>query len=320
MDTFLCRNSLRLTWNDTFPGPLGTNRTVGSSLLFPIEVDLPTTGDLQADVAIVEDSGIRNFNLTGFFLSQGEDGSRNLVLDFQMYSRWPNNLTYATISSLPFTPGGPLTVLHMQGPALEMYTAHMCNYNSKTATLPDFELLLDLGAGAQSKVRLARHRPSGQLYALKAVAKPLRGHPVDRRLSLDYQNALKSIETEVDVLQNLIAMGSRQVPRFVCQFESSTKWFLCLEYIEGEVRPGIERATLLCTLTLIHSRGIAHRDIKPDNIIVRDPNNLADVVLLDFGSAFSGGTHSPDAGLPATIAMRTLCGTPFFLAPEIILG
>ncbi|KAI9020365.1 hypothetical protein DFJ74DRAFT_672948 [Hyaloraphidium curvatum] len=37
-----------------------------------------------------------------------------------MWSRWPNNLTYDIISSLPFTPGGPLRTLEMQGPNLDL--------------------------------------------------------------------------------------------------------------------------------------------------------------------------------------------------------
>jgi hypothetical protein len=107
-------------WNDSFPGPLGTNRSVGSLISYPVEVNLPTTVDLAADISLVEESGIRNFNLTGFFFAQSESGERTLVLDFQMYSRWPNNLTFNTISSLPFTPDGPIIPLELQGPNLDM--------------------------------------------------------------------------------------------------------------------------------------------------------------------------------------------------------
>lgn len=113
-------NALRITWNDTFPGPLGQPNIVNSTLQWAIQVNLPTVVDLQADVAIVEDSGIRNFNLTGFFLTTTATGERALVLDYQMWSRWPNNLTYHIISSLPFTPAGPLKTLDLQGPDLSL--------------------------------------------------------------------------------------------------------------------------------------------------------------------------------------------------------
>jgi hypothetical protein len=79
---------LDLEWQDLFVG--GNRQT--SRYSYPVSIALPTTVNLQTDIKIIEDSGIKNFNLTGLSY-ETDGGSRFMLLDFQMYSRWPNNLT-----------------------------------------------------------------------------------------------------------------------------------------------------------------------------------------------------------------------------------
>jgi hypothetical protein len=99
---------------------LGVPNIVDSALFWSIEINLPTVVYLQADVSTIQESGIKNFNFTGLFFTTKDDGSRALVLDYQMWSYWPNKLGYDTISSLPFTPAGPLTTVEMQGPDISL--------------------------------------------------------------------------------------------------------------------------------------------------------------------------------------------------------
>lgn len=58
----------------------------------------------------------------------------------------------------------------------------------------------------------------------------------------------------------------------------------------------------------MHVRGLIHRDLKPENIMIRKPNDLT-AVIADFGLA-------TDVSVNEYIYVR--CGTPGFIAPEII--
>ncbi len=63
-------------------------------------------------------------------------------------------------------------------------------------------------------------------------------------------------------------------------------------------------------VSYLHSKGIAHRDLKPENFLVRSSASDTLILMGDFGLArvFSGQANF----------MKTLCGTPQYLAPEVI--
>ena len=74
---------------------------------------------------------------------------------------------------------------------------------------------------------------------------------------------------------------------------------------------------LLETMRDMHKRGYVHRDLKPENLLLKDEENLnkdeedySNILVADFG--FS--KKIPDGGL------KTRCGTPAFVAPEILVG
>lgn len=65
---------------------------------------------------------------------------------------------------------------------------------------------------------------------------------------------------------------------------------------------------LLSAVEYLHDRGITHRDIKPENILCMTKEDYTVVKLADFGlaKASEGST------------MKTLCGTPAYMAPELV--
>ncbi|SCP05783.1 serine/threonine protein kinase, putative [Plasmodium ovale] len=66
------------------------------------------------------------------------------------------------------------------------------------------------------------------------------------------------------------------------------------------------------TIQYINSLKIMHRDIKPENILLRTKDNIKSVVLSDFGLAKITPSNQ------AVVKSRSVCGSDFYLAPEII--
>jgi calcium/calmodulin-dependent protein kinase I len=67
---------------------------------------------------------------------------------------------------------------------------------------------------------------------------------------------------------------------------------------------------LLVCMQALHDRGLAHRDLKPENLLLRDLIDDASILVADFGFA----TYVPADGL------KTRCGTPAFVAPEVLVA
>lgn len=66
---------------------------------------------------------------------------------------------------------------------------------------------------------------------------------------------------------------------------------------------------ILSAIQFLHSQKIVHRDLKPENLLYADKSDTAPVKVADFGLSKESGQ-----------AMLTICGTPGYVAPEIILG
>ena len=62
-------------------------------------------------------------------------------------------------------------------------------------------------------------------------------------------------------------------------------------------------------MTYIHSKGIIHRDLKLENIILKGPNSYKDLRIIDFGLSYIKGEKK---------MLFEICGTPGYIAPEII--
>ncbi len=117
-----------------------------------------------------------------------------------------------------------------------------------------------------------------------------------------------------------------QVPKFSERFEQGNRFFLVQEYIPGKTLRQIldERLlqgtpcsvaevrqlllSLLPVLAYLHDRGIIHRDISPDNIILRTSDHLP--VLIDFGAVKAALTQSQAA------SSQTIVGKPSYAPPE----
>ena len=68
--------------------------------------------------------------------------------------------------------------------------------------------------------------------------------------------------------------------------------------------------TLVQTMYEIHKKTIVHRDLKPENLLLKEAENDTGILVADFG--FAKHCRKGDK-------LKTRCGTPAFVAPEIVL-
>ncbi|KAL3914792.1 MAG: hypothetical protein SGPRY_007495 [Prymnesium sp.] len=110
-------------------------------------------------------------------------------------------------------------------------------------------------------------------------------------------------------------------------YETETHLFLCLElltggelfdriiskghYSEDDARK--LTVTLVEAVQYLHSLGIAHRDLKPENILLKDEKEDAPIKITDFGLS---KIFADD--LAGEVVMKTACGTPGYVAPEVL--
>jgi serine/threonine-protein kinase Chk2 len=172
-----------------------------------------------------------------------------------------------------------------------------------------YRLLQQLGKGHFATVYLCVERATGTQYAVKVF---------ERRPGDSQKSQTESLQQEIGLL-----MGVNH-PNLLClkdTFDEADGVYLVLELApEGELFNLIvsrqkfsEEETrhifvqLFEGLKYLHDRGIVHRDIKPENILVADKKLT--VKLGDFGLAKIIGEDS---------FTTTLCGTPSYVAPEIL--
>ncbi len=124
--------------------------------------------------------------------------------------------------------------------------------------------------------------------------------------------------------------GSDQIPKLFAYFAENEEFYLIQEWIQGPTLTDVVTAaetisepevknilvSLLSVLIYVHSGGIIHRDIKPDNIILRNLNNQP--VLIDFGAVKE--TVATVINAQGKSDRSIVVGTPGFMAPEQAAG
>jgi len=187
-----------------------------------------------------------------------------------------------------------------------------------------YQVIQLLGIGGFGETYLAEdtHLPSRRQCVIKQL-KPIANDP---QL---YQVIQQRFGREAATLESL-AEGSEQIPNLYAYFCENGQFYLVQEWIDGQtltskvVTEGPLSETvvweilvnLLPVLNYIHSKGIIYRDIKPDNIILRQSTNQP--VLIDFGAVKETMATAINAHGRTTHTM--VLGTPGFMAPEQASG
>ncbi|XP_046874973.1 STKc_SGK domain-containing protein isoform X1 [Hypomesus transpacificus] len=173
----------------------------------------------------------------------------------------------------------------------------------------DFDYLKIIGKGSFGKVLLARHRESTKYYAVKVLQKKI---------------ILKKKEQKHIMAERSVLMKNIKHPFLVglhYSFQTTDKLYFVLDYVNGgelfyhlqrervflEPRARFYAAEIASALGYLHSLHIVYRDLKPENILL---DSQGHIVLTDFGLC--------KEGLEPTGTTSTFCGTPEYLAPEVL--
>ncbi|WP_172642235.1 protein kinase domain-containing protein [Allocoleopsis franciscana] len=185
-----------------------------------------------------------------------------------------------------------------------------------------YQILRVLGAGAFGQTYVAQdtHIPGNPTCVVKHL-KPATNSP-------------KLLETARELFQReaetLVKLGKHeQIPQLLAYFEEDQEFYLVQEFIEGhtlshELQPGQRwsetqviplLSEVLEILEFVHSYGVIHRDIKPDNIMRRACDQK--LVLIDFG-AIKQVQIQPlnQPGQEPSVATSIRIGTPGYTPTE----
>ena len=193
--------------------------------------------------------------------------------------------------------------------------------------LPDREVALEfyiryeplevLGRGLSSVVRRCIHRDSGKAYAVKIIDISSDQDQVDE----EGQSEIQQIHREISILRSV--QGHPYIVQLIETFETPTHIFLVFElcksgelyeYLDEKVRLSEKRVRIYMKQLLeavyhCHNMGFVHRDLKPENILLSDDYNS--IKLTDFGLAKPLDKNG-------TERLYQVCGTPGYLAPEVL--
>ncbi|XP_052527527.1 death-associated protein kinase 2 isoform X2 [Tympanuchus pallidicinctus] len=177
-----------------------------------------------------------------------------------------------------------------------------------------YEIGEELGSGQFAIVKKCREISTGLEYAAKFIKK--RQSRASRR-----GVRREEIEREVDILQQTLHANIIKLHDI---YENKTDVILILELVSGgelfdflaqKESLSEEEATrfikqILDGVNYLHSKKIAHFDLKPENIMLLDKNiPIPHIKLIDFGLA-----HKIEDG----VEFKNIFGTPEFVAPEIV--
>lgn len=214
-------------------------------------------------------------------------------------------------SSNTATPDTTVSEEHTVATKLERQTSKFSTrgIEDKRLVEQNYEIGKDLGDGNFAVVKECVHKVTGKKYALKVIDKA----------KTEGAKETKMIENEVKTMRSLNhpnCVGLYDV------YDTKSELYLVMEHVTGgdlfdrivargkypEAEARVVVKAMATAINHMHEKNIIHRDLKPENLLVAtDKNGLDTIKLADFGLS-----------MVVTEPLNTICGTPTYVAPEII--
>eukprot|EP00063_Salmo_salar_P052716 XP_014027551.1 PREDICTED: serine/threonine-protein kinase Chk2-like isoform X3 [Salmo salar] len=168
-----------------------------------------------------------------------------------------------------------------------------------------------IGVGVCGEVKLAFERATCKKVALKTINK--------NDFPASVGTATRSAEREIQILQKIDHPCLIKTKDF---FQTDDSYYIVLELMEGgelydrvkskqQIKEPIAKLyfyQMLKAVEYLHNNGIIHRDLKPENVLLSSHDDVCVIKITDFNQSKI---------LEESALMRTLCGTPTYLAPEV---
>ncbi|HVC98201.1 MAG TPA: SUMF1/EgtB/PvdO family nonheme iron enzyme, partial [Pirellulales bacterium] len=179
---------------------------------------------------------------------------------------------------------------------------------------PDYELIKELGQGGMGTVYLAKNRMMDRLEVLKVISKALLDRPgALERFQQEIRSAAKLLHPNIVAAHAVLRPGDLLV--------------FAMEYVRGQDLSEVvkQRGPLPVANAAFYihqvanglqhafEKGMVHRDIKPNNLMLAIEGKKHTVKILDFGLAKATSEKGAEAGLTKSGQML---GTPDYVAPE----